>query len=294
MECAERKRFTKKRSIVKSQLTRLQTFIDNYTDSNDIHEVKVRKKHLSELWDKFQDIQGELEVGDDEQQDESYRTQFESMYFEVASKFELILDKREQSVGASIGTVNTQVNLPKITLPNFDGSYRQWPAFCDSFKCMVHENNSLSAIQKLHYLRSSLKGEAFQLISTLPTTDSNYSVAWNLLSERYENKKLIASTYVSELLNVNCVNKENAGELRQFVNVATSNLNALKALELDVPLEEIILLCHFVSKLDVNTRKEWELRNTNNSFPQITDLFSFLEHRCQVLESLGKNQMRTK
>jgi len=54
--------------------------------------------------------------------------------------------------------------------------------------CLRHENDSLPVIQKFHYLKSSLSGEAEHLISNLPMTASNCTSAWKLLVERYENK----------------------------------------------------------------------------------------------------------
>ena len=50
---------------------------------------------------------------------------------------------------------------------------------------MIHENDSLPEIQKYHYLKSSLSGEAERLVSNLPMTANNYKIAWKLLVERY-------------------------------------------------------------------------------------------------------------
>jgi hypothetical protein len=52
------------------------------------------------------------------------------------------------------------------------------------FRAMIHENDSLPEIQKFHYLKSS--GEAERLVSNLPMTANNYTIAWKLLVERYE------------------------------------------------------------------------------------------------------------
>ena len=63
------------------------------------------------------------------------------------------------------------------------------------FKAMIHENDSLPEIRKFHYLKSYLAGEAERLVSNLPMTANNYTIAWKLLVERYENKRLIAASY---------------------------------------------------------------------------------------------------
>jgi hypothetical protein len=43
-------------------------------------------------------------------------------------------------------------------------------------------------------------GQALQLVQWLPRAPENYSIAWNVLMERHENKKLIVTTYVRKLL----------------------------------------------------------------------------------------------
>jgi len=61
---------------------------------------------------------------------------------------------------------------------------------------MIHENDSFPEIQKFHYLKSSLSGEAERLVSNLPMTANSYTIAWKLLVEKYENKCLIAASHI--------------------------------------------------------------------------------------------------
>jgi hypothetical protein len=56
------------------------------------------------------------------------------------------------------------------------------------------------------------------LVQGPPFTAENYSVSWNQLVGRYENKKLIAATYVRQLLGLKNSSKEDVGELRPFIN----------------------------------------------------------------------------
>jgi len=77
---------------------------------------------------------------------------------------------------------------------------------------MIHENDNLPEIQKFHYLKSSLSGDAERLISNLPMTASNYTREWKLLVERYENKRLIAASHIRQLLGSKQLHKESANE----------------------------------------------------------------------------------
>jgi len=55
-------------------------------------------------------------------------------------------------------------------------------------------------------------------------TAENYSVAGNQLVARYENKKLIAATYITQLLGLKNSSKKDVGDLRPFINTFYSNV----------------------------------------------------------------------
>ncbi|XP_033228920.1 uncharacterized protein LOC117180532 [Belonocnema kinseyi] len=61
-------------------------------------------------------------------------------------------------------------SMPKIELPKFSGSYTEWENFKDFFTSLVHSNPEVSSVKKLHHLKSSLIGEATQLLHRIPIT----------------------------------------------------------------------------------------------------------------------------
>jgi len=97
----------------------------------------------------------------------------------------------------------------------------------------------------------ALKGQALQP----PFAAENYSVAGNKLVGRHENKKLIAATNVRQLLALKNSSKKDVGELRQFINTFCSNVNSLKALNIEQPLEDIVLSLLLVELLDRRTNE---------------------------------------
>lgn len=115
----------------------------------------------------------------------------------------------------------SQVWLPKLNLPTFSGNYEEWFPFFDTFHSIIHTNESIDNIQKLHYLRSSLAGDAKNIVSALKISAINYDVAWNLLKERYNNKRVIAQNYIRAIMELPSTN-ENAQELRQIADCAAS------------------------------------------------------------------------
>lgn len=74
--------------------------------------------------------------------------------------------------------------------------------FRDTFKSIVHDTEQLSLIQKFHYVRLSLKGEAAEVFNSLEVSDDNYNIAWELLVERYKNKSLLMNNHVKALYNL--------------------------------------------------------------------------------------------
>jgi len=131
-----------------------------------------------------------------------------------------------------------------------------------------------------------IKGQALQLVQGLPITTENYSIARNLLVDGHENKELIAATYVRQTMGLKSMSKNGVGEMRQLVNTFCSNLNALKALNIDQRLEDIILSQPVVERLDSQTRREWQRKQAGEAFPSLKELIIFMKQKCQVLETL--------
>lgn len=79
--------------------------------------------------------------------------------------------------------------MPQIKLPTFSGAYDQWIEFRDTFVALVHDNETISDVEKLHYLKLALKDDALQVIHSIKVTNDNYNIAWNLLKDRFKIKE---------------------------------------------------------------------------------------------------------
>ena len=75
--------------------------------------------------------------------------------------------------------------LPKLELPQFSSNPLKWQHFWDCFEASIHNNNNLTGIQKLSYLRGQLQGEASRVIAGFSLTNSNYQHSITLLQERF-------------------------------------------------------------------------------------------------------------
>jgi len=79
--------------------------------------------------------------------------------------------------------------------------------------------------------------------------------------------------------------------MRQLITHVSSHMNALQALSLKVPVQDLILNHVMLATLDPETKREWELITASRlDIPSTTELLTFLESRCKALELLQLTQ----
>ncbi|XP_071642942.1 uncharacterized protein [Temnothorax longispinosus] len=184
---------------------------------------------------------------------------------------------------------SAQIRLPKINLPEFSGNYEGWFPFFDTFHSMIHANESLDDIQRFQYLRASLTGDAKNIISSLEISAVNYGVAWSLLKERYDNKRVITQIHIKAIMELPSMSRENACELRQIADGGSRHVRALQALKRPISHWDDLLVHILSSKLDAVTMREWQNSLTATELPSFKQLLDFIIHHSQMLESTGKS-----
>lgn len=131
---------------------------------------------------------------------------------------------------------NQQPNIMKlkpIEIPKFRGDYENWFSFRDLFSNLYHNNPSLTGSEKLHYLKSSLDGDAARLISHLQSTDANYESAWQIITSRYENKRLLVNRQLEMIWSLQNIQTESTFHLKKMHDTVREALHALKNFEVN-------------------------------------------------------------
>lgn len=283
----------KKIGILKQKVTKFSNRLIHFETVGSITELQLRLTKIEEIWDGFDQLQTELEELDPSQA--SSRESFEDNYFSVVAKARIIIDSVAQPSPTSNNSSqsNPQPTLPNITpslpvinVPIFAGSYEGWISFFQIYESVIHNRTDLSKIQKFYYLKSYLKGDASQLLHSLELTDDNYDVAINLLKERYENKKMLIHNHMKNIVDLPPINKESYVALRKCIDIIQRNVRSLKTLGESVDTWDTILIFLIVSKLDSQSRKEWEMFSNKISQPKLEDLLNCLKNKCQLLETL--------
>lgn len=108
-----------------------------------------------------------------------------------------------QSLNMSLNAT-ARSHLPQIPLPSFSGNLLEWTHFRDTFVSMVHNEPTLTNVEKFHYLLGAVRGEAASLISRLTVEENTYSQAWKKLNENYDNPRVLASLFIQEILECDC------------------------------------------------------------------------------------------
>ena len=174
-------------------------------------------------------------------------------------------------------TSTSGLKLPKLSLPTFTGKYSEWTPFSDTFNSTVDSNRTLSNIQKLHYLKSSLKDEPARLLSHFPTSSANYEVAKKLLQDRYANKQMIIHTHPEAIFDFRPIKEESPDQLRKLISNFMENTMALQGMGLDVGPSDFIWVHIIAKKLATQSRRQWELHSKGDDAQSMDSLKQFLK-----------------
>ena len=161
---------------------------------------------------------------------------------------------KQRSLNDETVTVNSQnsksVRLPKITIKHFDGQPEKWNEFIDSYNCAIHDNDSISDVQKMTYLKNLVEGTAAETIAGLKISKENYLISLNLLKERYSNKHLQVTTHMNKLLELKPINDlKHVTELRDIYNTVETQIRSLESLGIDSSMYGPFLIPVFQRKI---------------------------------------------
>ena len=86
------------------------------------------------------------------------------------------------------------------------------------------------------------------------------------------------------------INKKSTTDLRALINQFQSNLNVIKALDLSIPLHEVLLYQILIEHVEEVTRKQWEMKAVSQGITELEAVIKFLEGKCQAIELINASQ----
>nr|XP_029720545.1 uncharacterized protein LOC115262282 [Aedes albopictus] len=259
-------------------------FMAEYNEQTSFAALKIRLEKLDKLHDELMSVFMNLQINDESPENVAAylneKTTCEKKYYRIKEFLVNKLDQDPLSLDRSHRSSNSlvvqqlvpKVQLPRITLPRFSGDIEEWLAFRDLYVALVYSSAELPTIEKYHYLRSQLDGEALNVISSLPLTPANYTVAWNLLTARYSNKKMLKRKQVQTLFELPELKRENARELHDFTDNFEKVIKTLDQIVEDADYKHLLMIHLLTTKSDTCTRRTWEEESSKRDTDTVTKL----------------------
>ena len=166
--------------------------------------------------------------------------------------------------------------LPKMVLPKFRG-------FWDRFESAVHNNPSLSTVDKFTYLHTLLEGTAARSIQGLALTDANYNAATEILKSRFGNTQQVISAHMDDLLKLPVCHGDKTSQLRLIYDKIWVNVRGLEALGVDAEQYGSFLIPIIMAKLPAEVRLQ-VARITNKDVWNIEELLQIIKGEVEARE----------
>ncbi|GFU35126.1 uncharacterized protein TNCV_174331 [Trichonephila clavipes] len=209
-----------------------------------------------------------------------------------------ILNKREtESRNTPITSSRSEqqfssLKLPQLQIPQFDGNILKFSDFFAQFEAAIHNNSNLSDVEKFNYLKSYLIDEAEIAIRGLTLSANNYTIALNIIKERFGRKDLIIDSHMSKLLHLNPVRKSNdILSLRKLYSECEIHIRGLQNCRVNPDTYSSLLYPIILKSIPRDLSLEFTRKSYGQTENMISDLLDFLKIEIQCRE---KNEHLTK
>lgn len=149
----------RKRGTIKARITKFKESISvieqirkEAITKKQISDLNLRLKKMNELFTEFESVQTQIESSDSESNlDKRLQERFdlENQFFSVISSAQEIVSAHEERVDSPSRRLSvssnccnhgtSQLKLPTINMPSFDGNYSKWLEFRDMFDSLINK-----------------------------------------------------------------------------------------------------------------------------------------------------------
>lgn len=288
-----------KRATLKSSITRISRISKEIPDGTDVFELQATYDRLNELFSNYETVHMSIveTTGKDNLAYEQIEYEdTESLVLATTANLKRAikaLEPQQQNEDSfhSTQSLNQRPNedfsglrVPRVAVPEFSGSYLEWPSFRDLFKSLVGDNPKVPNVQKLSYLKKIVVGDTSRIIKNIKITSDNYQAAWDLLEDRFENDRLIVYELLNNIYSIPTATGGSNG-IKLILDTTMESLRELK--NLNRPIDEYSdwLVFLIVKKLDAQSLEKWnELIGDERDVIEWKKLEEFLNTRFRILE----------
>ena len=151
----------------------------------------------------------------------------------------------------------------------------------------MHDNSSLSDIQKFNYLRAQLRGDASRSIAGFPLTNANYQRGIELLQERFGQSHRIINAHMEAMLNLPNPSTQLVS-LQQFYDTLETHIRGLEALGKSHESYGDILVPIIHKKLPIELKKSLARDHSNKEWT-LDELRKAILKEAEILEAGQSN-----
>ncbi|XP_055711552.1 uncharacterized protein LOC129806804 [Phlebotomus papatasi] len=302
------KQLHRERGRVKGRLTRIETYLNSNRELFTQEVLSVHEENLHHIRDDFKAVQKQIyntipdeELDTEEAEEDAFDDRMISATAKIRQMLKHITKHTTQSTGESSqaderllqvlevlankeSEPKSRMKLPELTTQTFSGEYADWESFRDVFLCNIHNNSSLSDVQKFQYLKGLLVGKAKSAIKHLKVTNDNYKQAWQVLERRFSKKQNTVEEFIHLFMSQPTLKKQDYKSLRQMYDVALEVINGLNALNCEE--RDVWLIYIYLNKMDDETKLLWARENKRSEIPTFDKFLEFLDEHCNSLESI--------
>lgn len=230
-------------------------------------------------------------------------TRTHAAYIDTVERLNSLLDSDQGSVPSTSSTQLTTVaspgipaffhhsRLPRIDLPKFNGTPSDWIPFKDLFQSLVIAHPTLSSVEKLQYLKTSLTGSAASLLQNTMLSAENFQKSWDALNSFYENKRLLVHAALHSLFSIKRMMRESAVELEKVYTQVMQIYRSLESLQRPVSTWDDFLIFIIVQRIDPESVKAWEQHLGSSKEPPTWRQFNeFLITRLLSLQAFENSR----
>lgn len=196
---------------------------------------------------------------------------------------------------STVPVENAKPRAPRaseIKVDTFGGKYTDWAAWRSQFKAKVLDAN-IDVSDKISLLMGVLVKEAATCAGRAERLDQvELDRIWSKLDRTYDNKYQQVYEHIAEIIGIAPMTQPSADKLRSMIDVVDQHLRMLKRFEIDTDKWSPIVCVLLLGKLDIDTRNQWESKDSLPSMPDLKALFTYLEQRILAIRNVEMSAKR--
>ncbi|XP_058448777.1 uncharacterized protein LOC131428752 [Malaya genurostris] len=241
----------------------LESYAKEFEDSKFAGQVEAWAEKLEKFYDEFHRVVVKLEMFSTKEEPidlKKERQRFDGRCYALRSFYLTKMAKQSRPTRSTTPAPPKplSIRLPEINLPKFSGKLEDWCVFRDSFESALGSRSDISSVEKMHYLKGLVQGEAARILDPIKVSEQGYKDAWRTLRLRFENKRLLIKCHIKTLFDSPAMRRESAEELLALIDRFEQQISVLKSLGEPADRWSSILVYQMSIRLDPCTLREWE------------------------------------